>query len=186
MTPAGAMALIRSPAGKKMMKYSATSLICVVISSSLLAVLVGILHWGAFPSALTACAVTTLPSYLLNRFWAWGKSGAGHLLKEVAPFWVMAFIGLAFSSWTSVVAQSYADRHHLSNVPHTAVVDAGFMGAFAVLWFGKFLIINKYLFASDPDESDRSQESERVSALAAARDGGTLETPAFDATVVAP
>jgi putative flippase GtrA len=135
-----------------MFRYSMISAICVVISTITLAVLVGVLRWPAFWSSVTATTVSTIPSYELNRKWAWGKSGKGHLLKEVVPFWTLAFIGLAFSTWMSVLAESFSRRHHLSHPVHTVVVETAFIGAFGVLWIGKFIIFNKILFAHHPED----------------------------------
>lgn len=149
LTPSDLLALAKSPEGKKMLRYSATSIICVVLSFIILALLVGVLQWDATTAAIVTCAITTIPSYVLNRRWAWGMSGTGHLLKEVIPFWVMAFIGLAFSTWTSSEAQVYAHHHHLSRLPKVAVIEGAFIGAFGVLWIGKFLIINRVLFTGD-------------------------------------
>lgn len=142
----------RSPQGTKIIRYSATSAICVVISTVILTVLVGILHWDAFGASLTATTISTIPSYELNRKWAWGKTGKGHLWKEVVPFWTLAFIGLAFSTWASVVAESFSKHHHLSHLVHTTVVTGAFIGAFGVLWIGKFIIFNKILFAHHPQD----------------------------------
>ncbi|MDQ6613576.1 MAG: GtrA family protein [Actinomycetota bacterium] len=144
--------LARSPQGKKMIRYSATSAICVVLSTVILTVLVGLLRWDAFGASLTATAVSTIPSYELNRKWAWGKTGKGHLWKEVVPFWTLAFIGLAFSTVASVEAQSVAKHHHFSHLLHTMVVDGAFIGAFGVLWIGKFIIFNKILFVHHPED----------------------------------
>jgi putative flippase GtrA len=142
----------RTPEGKKIVRYSATSAICVVISTVILTVLVGVLHWHAFGASLTSTAVSTVPSYELNRKWAWGKSGKGHLWKEVVPFWTLAFIGLAFSTWGSVVAESYSKHHHFSHLVHTTVVTGAFIGSFGVLWIGKFIIFNKILFVHHPED----------------------------------
>ncbi|MGH9125533.1 MAG: GtrA family protein [Acidimicrobiales bacterium] len=149
LTPSDLLALAKSPEGKKMIRYSATSVICVVLSFVILAFLVGVLQWSATSAAIVTCAVTTIPSYVLNRRWAWGMSGTGHVLKEVVPFWVMAFIGLAFSTWTSSKAQVYARHHDLSRLPKVAIIEGAFIGAFGVLWIGKFLIINRLLFTGD-------------------------------------
>jgi len=152
LTPSALLELSRSPQGKKMIRYSATSLICVVISTTILTILVGLLHWDAFGASVTATAISTVPSYELNRKWAWGKSGKGHLWREVVPFWTLAFIGLAFSTWGSVVAQSFSKHHHLSHLVHTAVVTGAFIGSFGVLWIGKFIVFNKILFAHRPQD----------------------------------
>ncbi len=151
-TPADLLALTRSPEGRKWIRYSLISAICVVISTVTLTVLVGLLGWSAFWASLTATGVATVPSYELNRKWAWGKRGKSHLWKEVVPFWTLAFIGLAFATWASVAAESYSHSHKLSHGLHTLVIGGAFIGSYGVLWIGKFMIINKLLFVHHPQD----------------------------------
>lgn len=152
ITVSDLLALTRSPAGRKMVRYSLISVICVIISTAMLALLVGVLRWSAFWASLTATSVATIPSFELNRKWAWGKSGKSHLWKEIVPFWTLAFIGLAFSTWASVLAETFSKHHHLSHLVHTVVVEGAFVGAFGLLWVGKFVIFNKVLFVHHPED----------------------------------
>jgi putative flippase GtrA len=151
-SPAALLALARTPEGTKMVRYTLISAICLVISVFTLGVTHGLLHWSAFSANVFACAVGTVPSYELNRKWAWGKQGRGHLLKEVAPFWSLAFIGLAFSTWWAVQAESLAHRHHLTRGVQTVLVEAAVLTAYGILWVGKFIIFNKVLFAHHPED----------------------------------
>jgi putative flippase GtrA len=148
------MALARTPEGTKLVRYTLISVICVVISVVVLGITHGLLHWSAFWANIFACGVGTVPSYQLNRRWAWGKQGRGHLVKEVMPFWVLAFIGLAFSTWWAVQAESIAHHHHLSHGMQTLVVEGAVLSAYGVLWVGKFVIINKLLFVHHPQDID--------------------------------
>ena len=91
------IALARSPGGQKLLKYSAVSAISVVIGETCLVIFQLVLGLSPGWANLAAAAVATFPSYELNRTWAWGKSGKSHLWKEVVPFWVLAFVGLALS-----------------------------------------------------------------------------------------
>src|SRR5262249_40487347 len=97
-------------------------------------------HWGARAANIWAVCISAIPSYILNRTWAWGKRGKSHLWKEVVPFWALALLGLAFSTW----AADWADHHFNGSTP--AVALAAF-GAFGILGGGKFIIFNKILFA---------------------------------------
>jgi uncharacterized membrane protein len=74
------------------------------------------------------------------------------LWKEVVPFWVLAFIGLAFSTYWAVAADSLAKHHHLSHLMRTVVVEGAVISAFGVLWVGKFIIFNKILFVHHPQD----------------------------------
>jgi putative flippase GtrA len=146
----------RSPEGRKLIRYSCVSVISVIVSVVVLAITHGLLLWSAFASNVTATSVATVPSYELNRRWAWGKSGKSHLWKEVVPFWVLSFIGLAFSTWWAVAASRLAKSHHLSHPAETLVVELAVLSAFGILWIGKFIIFNKILFAGHTDDLEPS------------------------------
>jgi putative flippase GtrA len=141
----------RTPEGQKMIKYTLVSVISVTVYEIGLGILVGLLHWKARAANILACSVATVPSYYLNRTWAWGKSGRSHFWKEVAPFWVLAFIGLAFSTWCADFAGSWAEDHVSSHALLTLVVMGAALGSFGVLWLGKFVFFNKVLFAHHPE-----------------------------------
>src|SRR5947209_5269108 len=143
LSPAALRDLARSPEGKKMIRYTLVSVICVAINELVLAFAFGVLHWPARWSNVTAVGVATIPSYELNRKWAWGKHGKSHMWKEVVPFWTLAFIGLAFSTWSADFAESYVQNHHYAHGVQTIVVAAAALAAFGVLWIAKFIILNK-------------------------------------------
>jgi hypothetical protein len=83
---------------------------------------------------------------------AWGKNGKSHLWREVVPFWTLAFIGLAFSTWWAVAAESMARHRHLSHGGQTVVVELAVLASYGVLWIGKFVIFNKLLFVHPSPE----------------------------------
>ena len=144
--------MARSPDGKRMIKYTFVSVISVIVSQVVLGVLLFGFHWSGRNGQIAACSVATVPSYYLNRTWAWGKSGRSHLWKEVVPFWVLAFIGLAFSTWCADFAESWAQDRVTSHTIQTLIVLGAALGSFGVLWLGKFVFFNKVLFAHHPEE----------------------------------
>jgi putative flippase GtrA len=146
----------RTPEGQRMIKYTLVSVISVTVYEIGLGILVGLLRWDARPANILACSVATVPSYYLNRTWAWGKSGRSHLWKEVVPFWVLAFIGLAFSTWCADFAESWAQDRVTSHTLQTLVVLGAALGSFGVLWLGKFVFFNKILFAHHPEELEEN------------------------------
>src|SRR5437660_10271801 len=108
------------------------SIISVVISQAVLAFVFGILHWTARSANILATGVGTVPSYELNRKWAWGKKGRGHLWKEVVPFWTLSFIGLAFSTWSADFAENQVQHHNVSHGAQTVVVALAALAAWGV------------------------------------------------------
>lgn len=140
---------LRSPEGQKLLKYSAASVVSVIVSVVFLVTFDGLLGWPAVLSSTLATAIATVPSYELNRKWAWGKSGKGHLWKEVVPFWALAFLGWGISTFCVDVAESFAQHHHFAHLVKTGLVTVVYVAAFGVLWIAKFVIFNKVLFVHD-------------------------------------
>lgn len=151
LSPRGLVGYAKSPTGVRLFKYSMVSVVSVVVSETTLIACVALFHWtGATPPVVATC-VGTIPSYELNRKWAWGGSGKSHFWREVVPFWVLAFIGLAFSAVTVGLADHWA--RHSSQARHRATIDAvAYLAAFGVLWLGKFVVFNKVLFAHHIDD----------------------------------
>lgn len=142
----------RSPGGKKAIKYTLVSIISVAVSQVAFVVVYGGLSWTAKSASVLATSVGAVPSYILNRRWAWGKSGKSHLWKEIVPFWGLALVSLAFSTWTSDFAETYVEAHHSFTKPvKTLVVTGAYLGGFAILWVAKFVIFNKLIFVQDED-----------------------------------
>jgi putative flippase GtrA len=142
----------RSPMGRKALRYTMVSVISVAVSQVAFLVAFGGLRWTARSSAIAATCIGAIPSYYLNRNWVWGKSGRSHFMKEIVPFWVIAIIGMLFSTVTSGLAENYVERHEMSHLANTILVTGAFFGAFAILWVAKFLVFNKLLFVTKDEE----------------------------------
>ncbi|MGH9265660.1 MAG: GtrA family protein [Acidimicrobiales bacterium] len=141
----------RTPGGKKMVRYSLVSVISVMVSQVVLFIAQS--FWSARTSNIVAVCISAVPSYYLNRKWAWGKHGKSHLMKEIVPFWSLALLGLIFSTWAADYAESNAHHITSSELGARLVVNFAALAAFGVLWVGKFIIFNRVLFAHRPEPS---------------------------------
>jgi putative flippase GtrA len=145
-TPAGVLSWVRSDEGVKAVKYTATSVISTITSQAAF-----ILVYGVFGiltsrgSSIVASIAGTIPSYWLNRNWAWGKSGRSHFWREVAPFWIIAAIGLVFSTWGVDFTKTHTSGIH-DHTLRTIELAGAYLGSFGLLWVGKFIIFNRFLF----------------------------------------
>src|SRR5579875_2559064 len=137
---------LRSPMALKLFKYSMASVVAVIVSNICLLIFVGLMKMGVILASTLATSIAAVPSYEMNRKWAWGKSGKSHLMKEVVPFWALAVRGWAFSTWAVWVMDGYAKRHHFTHEAQTLSVAAVYLGAFGVLWVAKFIIFNSLMF----------------------------------------
>jgi len=125
--------------GRKPILYSLVSVIAVVTGQSVLWTCSGLLGWGPVASNVTSVAIGSIPSYVLNRYWVWGKRGRNHFWKEVAPFWGMAFLGLLLSTLTVSLATEWWEDE-------TWIVSLANLSAFGVIWVGKFFVLHNVLF----------------------------------------
>ncbi|WP_334142255.1 GtrA family protein [Rhabdothermincola sp.] len=132
------------------LKYSAVSVINVIVGQGLLVFFSAILGLRPAPSNVLAVCISAVPAYYLSRAWVWGKSGKSHLTKEVLPFWGFALAGLVLSTgavWTAThvtgIADIPVDQRSLVEklVPNVANIVA-----FGVLWVVKFFVLDAYMF----------------------------------------
>ena len=151
------------PSSLKLFKYAGVSVISTVVSQVTLFLTFGVFRvMSEVPANILANVVATVPSYYLNRKWVWGKRGRSHLWREVLPFWVLSFVGLAFSSLAVYLAGAFARHHGLGHGATTVLVNAANLMSFGILWIVKFLIYNK-LFHIDPIEYEE-HHAEKVAA----------------------
>lgn len=138
---------------RRFLRYASVSVVGVVCGQSLLSLFHHGFAWGATRSNVLAVTLATIPSYLLNRAWVWGRRGRHHFTREVLPFWSMAFLGLILSTIAAGWAEENLDARIWVNVAN--------LGAFGVLWVAKYALIERYLFADD--DLYRSPAEEMVS-----------------------
>ena len=116
------------------------SAIAIVVSQTVLVVAHAILDWSPIVSNVVAVAVSSIPSYLLNRAWVWGKTGSHNVFREIVPFWTFAFVGLGLSVLFVWMAAKWSDA--------TIVVSAANLSAFGILWVGRYIILDQLLFVA--------------------------------------
>jgi putative flippase GtrA len=123
------------------------SVVTTVISVSTLVVATLVFGVEAWIANVIATSIATVPSYSLNRRWTWGKTDKSDPLREVLPFWILAFLGLALSTVTVGIADSWASHAQLPSVLHLGAILVGHLGGFGLLWVAQFIILDRVLFA---------------------------------------
>ena len=147
------LAYMRTPQFTKVWRYGTVSVVSTVVTLVSLYVFYRVLKVGsAGESNVLATAVATIPSYWLNRTWAWGKSGRSHLWREIMPFWVIAAIGLVLSTLAVQFASHEAKDLSAAHQVETALVLFANLFTYGVLWVGKFVLFNRFLFAKPPGD----------------------------------
>jgi putative flippase GtrA len=140
-------------------RYAAGSLLTALFSQFVLFVVFSLLHLeSARDSAITATLAGAVPSYFLNRNWAWGKRGRSSWAREVIPYFAMAITGLVFSTWAVDFANSHANVLGTSRIDRDFIVQGSYLLSFALLWFGKFALMHSWLFAENNPVADQIGE----------------------------
>ncbi len=142
---------IQTPRGRKLFRYTMSSVISTVVSFGVLTLVYGVFRWWTeVPSTLFANVVATVPSYYLNRNWAWGQSGRSHVWREMVPFWAASVTGIVLSMGSASIARNISIDHHLHHLMATALVDGANLGTFVVLWVVKYLVFNRLFHTPSP------------------------------------
>lgn len=169
-----ALAYRRSAHFKRLMKFASVSVISTIITQ---VVLFLTYHEWSIASAMEcnviATAVSTVPAYYLNRTWTWGKTGKSHMWREVAPFWIISFIGLVLSTIAVGVAAHNADHISHSKDVRAIVVQFANLLTYGCIWVGRYMIFNKYLFGEGTYRVSGSS-GEMIEAALVVNDGTTV------------
>lgn len=134
----------------RLVGYSTVSAGTVVVTQAVLVVAYAVLEWPAVVANVVAVCVAAGPAYYANRRWVWSRTDRHSLTGEILPFWAYSLAGLGISS----LAVALADRWWQSTV---AVAAANLIG-FGVLWAGKFILLDRVLFAR-PEASANARGS---------------------------
>ncbi|MCU1456882.1 MAG: hypothetical protein JWL73_974 [Actinomycetia bacterium] len=140
--------LERHPLVRKVAACMTVSFLTTSISLSTLATLTAGFGVKAWFANVIATAVGTFPSYRLNRRWVWRHTDASDPWREVLPFWIMSFTGLALSTLAVAITDHWAASHGLASTTRTIAVLAANVGSFGLLWVAQFVMLDRVLFRS--------------------------------------
>jgi len=146
----------------RLVRCAGVSAITTVLSLAIIVFGTVALGLEAALANVIATGIATVPSYSLNRRWTWAKTDASDLWREVVPFWVLSFAGLALSTVTVAMADGWASRMHLAPTLHTAAILVGHLGGFGLLWIVQFVLLDRVLFVHKSTRSDDEVRNDEV------------------------
>ena len=126
----------------KLVRFGWVTVVTVIVTQSVLIGLSAGLEWDGVPANIAATTAGAVPAYLLNRNWVWQRSGPHSFRREVLPFWILALIGLAFSTLVVDLVDRYTDR--------TVFVLLGNLAAYGIVWIAKYLFLDKIMWKHQP------------------------------------
>lgn len=138
---------IRQRHGAKLLRFGAVSAFNVVFGQSLLLGAQTLMGWPPVVANLFAVCISAIPAYLLNRYWVWQKRGKNHFFREVLPFWSLAILGLALSTFSVWYVEGNVSSHPIA-------INLANLVAFGVVWISRFVILDRFLFRQEPLTDD--------------------------------
>jgi putative flippase GtrA len=146
------LVLARAGIDRKKLRFFLVSVVAVPFSQAVFFVSHEFVELGDVSSNVIAVTAGCVPSYLLNRYWVWGKRSRNHFWREVFPFWAIAVLGLLLSS---IAVWFVGQRTDV-----TLFLMAANLSAFGLLYVAKFIILDRVLFAV-ADEMTHEHPPER-------------------------
>ena len=140
---------VRLPLGTRLIRYTAGSAICLVVSEIALFVLLlaGVQGWAA---SLLASAAGIIPGYPLNRTWTFGRRGRSNVWREVAPYWLVTIGGALFAALLVGIATPLVKNAGTTALTTAVVGVVVYVGAYGSVWLLKFVYLDRLLFRPQP------------------------------------
>ncbi|MCX2933904.1 GtrA family protein [Mycobacterium sp. CVI_P3] len=146
---------VRTDETRKKLRYAAVSAVFVPIGQALIQILGLWLHNYTAASLLQA-AIITVPNFFANRHFVWRVTSRDSLRGQMLVFWVAVMLGVALATlFTHLVEAAMADRATI--VRGAGVLVAQLLGL-GIVWVGRFLILDRWLFKLAGDKPERSDE----------------------------
>lgn len=161
LSPRSALEWARTHQGRKFIRYTLTSAATTGIS---LGAVAGLYGFRVIPSVIWATlagnVIGMIPAYNLNRRWAWGKRGPSRVRQEVAPFFMISSLGIAFSQLGAWWARDEVNAHQWSHALNTALVAGTNLACFGVFWVLKLMLFNRIFKVHPLEEFDEHLRAE--------------------------
>lgn len=159
------MAHAKSEAGRRAIRYSLTSVVGVAVTQVLLFGFQTEAHWKPVVANFAAVSIATIPAFILNKYWVWGKRGKAHMRREVIPFSIFTLAGWVLST-AAVAVVDVMTRTDLGNGKfhhNKLAIAAANISGFGVLWVLKYIFLDKIMFGEHhhtPYDEDIEEEEE--------------------------
>ena len=124
--------------GLKLLRYCGVSVVNVILGTGTLLFCLKILDMHEVLANVVAWTVSTGPAYLMSRYWVWEQSGTNSVKSEIAPFWILALIGLSFSTFCIWVAGFHTDNSY--------VLTAVNFCAYGIVWVAKYIVLDRLMW----------------------------------------
>ncbi len=151
LSPSALLEYVGTEETRKKLRYAGVSAVFVPIGQGLVQIL-GLWLDDYTAASLLAAAIVTIPNFFANKYFVWRLAPGGNVRSQVLVFWVAVMLGVLLATlFTYVVEGVMADQTTL--VRGIAVFFAQLLGL-GIVWVGRFLILDRWLFTLAGDTPD--------------------------------
>lgn len=134
------------------MRYAAGSGVATVCSEVTFLGLYGVLATSPAIASIVGWLAGAVPSYWLNRTWAWGRRGRASLAREVLPYVAIVLGTLLVAIVATSSVHAVLDRSQLSDDARVVLVGATFLAVYGVVFVLRYFMFDR-LFGRTPASS---------------------------------
>ena len=127
----------------KLLRYFTGSVVATVCSEACFVLLYGLMAVGTTSSSIVAWLAGAIPSFWLNRNWAWQRTGRPSLRREVLPYAVIILSTLLLATLATHLADVALHQAGVSHSVRVALVAATFLGTYVVVFALRFVLLER-------------------------------------------
>jgi putative flippase GtrA len=145
----GLIAYGRTEDARKKLRYAGVSVLFLPVGQILLQVL-GVWLNDYTAASLLAAAIGTVPNFFANKHFVWRVTSRENLHRQMLVFWVTVMLGVSLATLLTLLVEQ-ATAGHTRLICGPAVLAAQLLG-YGLVWVGRYLILDRWLFRIDMPE----------------------------------
>lgn len=139
---------------RKLLRYSAVSLVFVPLGQLVLQVLVWIFDFAEWKAVIVTSIILTPPNYFANKNFVWRHKAKDNMHTEILIFWISAVLGAGAATGLVTLAGAWFPRGEVDSWVHAIAIFIAQLVGFGIVWVARFLFLDKLLFKAANDDVD--------------------------------
>jgi putative flippase GtrA len=127
----------------KLLRYFTGSVVATICSETCFVLLYGLLAMGTTSSSIASWLAGAIPSFWLNRNWAWQRRGRPSLRREVLPYAVIILSTLLLATVATHLADVWLHHAGVSHSVRVMLVAATFLGTYVAVFALRFVLLER-------------------------------------------
>lgn len=139
---------------RKLMRYSAVSLVFVPLGQFFVQVFYWIFNLNETFAVILTSMILTPPNYYANKHFVWRHKAKDNMRTEILIFWVAAILGTGAAAGLVAIAKNAVPIEEYGELWHAVALFFAQLVGFGIVWVARFLFLDKLLFKAANDDVD--------------------------------